>query len=158
VPAALRLAVLAPMASALAGCAALPPAAEDAVDIEHVSAVDRAARNQGNQVLWLHYPRRSVEDTSSFIVTVVSTAPGLNAEEMEARVTVPMERALARVPKVTSVRSRTENSEVYVEVRLPRRTDDEARRAVQSALSPVRAQLPANASGPVVASTIEPRL
>lgn len=156
--AALRLAVLAPVASALAGCAALPAASDDAVDSAYVSAVDRAARNQGHQVVWLHYPRRTDDNTSHFVVTVVSTAPGLSAEEMEARVTVPMERALVRVPKASSVRSRTEYGQVYFEVRLPGRTDDEARRTVQSALSPVRAELPATASGPVIASTIEPRL
>jgi hypothetical protein len=152
-----RLAVLAPVICALAGCAARPPA-EDAVDSEYVSAVDRAARSQGNQVVWLHYPKRSVDDASLFIITVATTAPGLNAEEMEARVTVPMERALVRVPGVSSVRSRTHDSAVYFEVRVPGRTDDEARRAVQSALGPVRAQLPADAAGPVVASTIEPKL
>jgi hypothetical protein len=51
-------AIAAALALPLAGCAGLPDRPADVVDTEQVSAIERAARASGNQVIWLRYPTR----------------------------------------------------------------------------------------------------
>src|SRR5262245_13376304 len=46
-------------------------------------------------------------DISGQTVQVITTYPGRAAEEVERQITVPLELAMANVPKVTSIRSAT---------------------------------------------------
>ncbi len=60
----LRGALLGLLGLLCSGCAALDRwTADEVVDTERVSAIERAARSQGNQVIWLRYPTKPADET-----------------------------------------------------------------------------------------------
>jgi hypothetical protein len=154
----MRLALPALLIGLSVGCAALPDGPGQVADTERVAAIERAARHQGNQVIWLRYPTRSPDDLSRVTITVTTAVHGLSVDEVEARVTVPIESLVAAMPKTSSVRSRTTASDSYVEVSVRDATSDEAKRAVESALGSVQRRLPTEAARPMVGTTKTPLL
>lgn len=152
-----RLTALASVAALGAGCAALPDRPEDVVDGERVAAIDRTARSQGNQVIWLRYPTRPSEEPA-VIVTVTTTISRRMPEVVEVQVTVPIEGRLIKLPGVKAIRTRTGEAESYIEVTLAGVSAAAAADAVRAALASVQPQLPAEASAPLVGTIAAPRL
>ncbi len=153
----MRLALLAVLAMLGAGCAGLPERPRDVVDTASVSAVESAARNQGNQVIWLRYPTRSSEE-AIVIVTVTTTIPRRSPEEVEAQVTIPLERRLAKLAGVQAVRSRSDESQSYFEVTMAGIRSTAAMEAVRTAVAAVRPALPAEAADPRISTVPTPTM
>jgi len=85
------------------------------------------------------------------IVEVQTEAPGLSTEEVESLITVPLEIAVAGVPDLTTVRSKSVLGLSSVTILFKRGTDViRARQLVQERVGQVQARLPAAARAPVM--------
>ncbi len=145
------------LAGLAGGCATLASSnGPDVVDSAHVSAVEQAARDQGNQVIWVNAPTRP-PDLLTVVVTVTTLVPKRTPEDVETQVTVPIERALRNVPQVRRIASQTRADSSYVEVTVFGTDRAKAEATVKAALVGVRAQLPAEATAPIVSSTDMPK-
>lgn len=56
-------------------------------------------------IAWIRLPIDAFPDVTNIQVMVLSKAPGLSAEEVEGRITYPIEQHMGGLPKVTLVRS-----------------------------------------------------
>jgi CzcA family heavy metal efflux pump len=85
------------------------------------------------------------------LVEIQTEAPGLSTPEVESLVSVPIESALAGVPGVKTIRSKSVLGLSSVVLILDGSADRmEARQHVQERLGPIAAQLPASARPPVM--------
>ncbi len=90
-------------------------------------------------------------------VDVQTTADGLSPEEVEARITLPIEAAVNGLPGVDTVRSSSKVGLSMVQVVFDQNADiEKARQAVAERLQPVRSALPANASAPEISPLVSP--
>lgn len=90
-------------------------------------------------------------------VDVQTTADGLSPEEVEARITLPIEAAVNGLPGVDTVRSSSKVGLSMVQVVFDQNADIEtARQAVAERLQPIRGELPANASAPEISPLVSP--
>ncbi len=152
-----RCSALLVLAALTSGCATLASrAGPDVVDSAQVSAVEQAARDQGNQVIWINAPMRP-PDLLTVVVTVTTLVPKRMPEDVETQVTVPIERALRNVPQVKRIVSRSDEDRSYFEVTVFGTDRVKAEAAVKAALVGVRARLPAEATAPLVSSTDMPK-
>lgn len=91
-------------------------------------------------------------DLTNVQVQVVTGAPGLAAEEVEARITVPLERAIGGVPGMTDLRSLSRAGVSSVTVVFEDHTDLwHARQLVKERLDAAREQIPSTAGVPEIA-------
>lgn len=145
------------LAGLASGCATLASSnGPDVVDTVQVNAVEQAARNQGNQVIWINAPTRP-PDLLTVVVTVTTLVPKRSPEDVETQVTVPIERALAKVPGWRRIVSQTREDRSYFEVTLFGTDRAKAEATVKAALIGVRARLPAEATAPLVSATDMPK-
>lgn len=90
-------------------------------------------------------------------VDVQTTADGLSPEEVEARITLPIEAAVNGLPGVDTVRSSSKVGLSMVQVVFDQNADiEKARQAVAERLQPIRGELPTNASGPEISPLVSP--
>jgi nickel/cobalt tolerance cation efflux system protein len=90
-------------------------------------------------------------------VDVQTTADGLSPEEVEARITLPIEAAVNGLPGVDTVRSSSKVGLSMVQVVFDQNADlEKARQAVAERLQPIRGELPANASAPEISPLVSP--
>ena len=90
-------------------------------------------------------------------VDVQTTADGLSPEEVEARITLPIESAVNGIAGVQTVRSSSKAGLSMVQVVFNQDADTyRARQSVAERLQQVRAQLPANASAPELSPLVSP--
>jgi nickel/cobalt tolerance cation efflux system protein len=90
-------------------------------------------------------------------VDVQTTANGLSPEEVEARITLPIEAAVNGLPGVDTVRSSSKVGLSMVQVVFDQNADiEKARQAVAERLQPIRGELPANASAPEISPLVSP--
>ncbi|MBL1258346.1 efflux RND transporter permease subunit [Methylocystis sp. Sn-Cys] len=99
-------------------------------------------------VSYLRLPIDAFPDVAPVQVLVAMRAPGLTPEELEARVTAPIEIAAKGIPSLTHMRSTTRYSIALITFEFAEGTDIYwARAQVNERLSQVQDQLPAGASG-----------
>ena len=90
-------------------------------------------------------------------VDVQTTADGLAPEEVEQRITVPIESAINGLPGVETVRSSTKVGLTMVQVVFAQKADiNRARQSVAERLQQIEAELPANASAPAISPLVSP--
>jgi len=90
-------------------------------------------------------------------VDVQTTADGLSPEEVEARITLPIEAAVNGLPGVDTVRSSSKVGLSIVQVVFRQDADiEKARQAVAERLQPIRGDLPATASAPEISPLVSP--
>jgi len=90
-------------------------------------------------------------------VDVQTTAEGLSPEDVEARITLPIEAAVNGLPGVDTVRSSSKAGLSMVQVVFDQNADiEKARQAVAERLQPIRAELPAHASAPEISPLTSP--
>mgnify|MGYP001806231443 FL=1 len=90
-------------------------------------------------------------------VDVQTTADGLAPEEVEQRITVPIESAVNGLPGVETVRSSSKVGLSMVQVIFDQNADiNRARQSVAERLQQIEAELPANASAPVISPLVSP--
>jgi len=90
-------------------------------------------------------------------VDVQTTTDGLSPEEVEARITLPIEAAVNGLPGVDTVRSSSKVGLSMVQVVFDQNADiEKARQAVAERLLPIRTELPANASAPEISPLVSP--
>ncbi len=90
-------------------------------------------------------------------VDVQTTADGLSPEEVEARITLPIEAAVNGLPGVDTVRSSSKVGLSMVQVVFDQNADiEKGRQAVAERLQPIRGELPANASAPEISPLVSP--
>ena len=90
-------------------------------------------------------------------VDVQTTADGLSPEDVEARITLPIETAVNGLPGVDTVRSSSKVGLSMVQVVFDQNADiEKARQAVAERLQPIRGELPANASAPEISPLVSP--
>ena len=90
-------------------------------------------------------------------VDVQTTADGLSPEEVEARITLPIEAAVNGLPGVDTVRSSSKVGLSMVQVVFHQDADiEKARQAVAERLQPIRSDLPATASAPEISPLVSP--
>jgi nickel/cobalt tolerance cation efflux system protein len=90
-------------------------------------------------------------------VDVQTTADGLSPEEVEARITLPIEAAVNGLPGVDTVRSSSKVGLSMVQVVFRQDADiEKARQAVAERLQPIRGDLPATASAPEISPLVSP--
>ncbi len=88
-------------------------------------------------------------------VEVQTEAPGLSSEEVEALVTTPLEAALAGIPGMSAIRSRSVLGLSSIVMLFPTGTDlMEARTLVQERIARAAPRLPTVASAPVLLSPL----
>ncbi len=93
-------------------------------------------------------PIDAFPDVSSTQVKLILKAPGMTPEEVEARVTQPIETELLGIPKQTVLRSVSKNALVDVTVDFEEGTDIYwARQQVAERFGNVKGDLPANVTG-----------
>ncbi|MCA1979037.1 MAG: CusA/CzcA family heavy metal efflux RND transporter [Thiobacillus sp.] len=93
-------------------------------------------------------PIDAFPDVSSTQVKLILKAPGMTPEEVEARVTQPIETELLGIPKQTILRSLSKNALVDITVDFEEGTDIYwARQQVAERFANVKGDLPANVSG-----------
>jgi cobalt-zinc-cadmium resistance protein CzcA len=91
-------------------------------------------------------------DLTNVQVQVVTGAPGLAAEEVEGRITIPLERAIGGVPGMTDLRSLSRSGVSSVTVVFEDGTDLwHARQLVKERLDAAREAIPADAGVPEIA-------
>ena len=90
-------------------------------------------------------------------VDVQITADGLSPEEVETRITLPVESALNGIAGVETVRSSSKAGLSMVQVVFDQNADiDRARQSVSERMQQVEAQLPANAAAPEISPLVSP--
>ena len=90
-------------------------------------------------------------------VDVQTTAAGLAPEEVERRITMPIESAVNGLPGVETVRSSSKVGLSMVQVVFAQNADiNRARQAVAERLQPIEAELPASASAPAISPLVSP--
>ncbi len=90
-------------------------------------------------------------------VDVQTTADGLAPEEVEQRITVPIESAVNGLPGVVTVRSSSKVGLSMVQVVFAQNADiNRARQSVAERLQQIEAELPANASAPAISPLVSP--
>ena len=90
-------------------------------------------------------------------VDVQTTADGLAPEEVEQRITVPIESAVNGLPGVETVRSSSKVGLSMVQVVFDQNADiNRARQSVAERLQQIEAELPANASAPAISPLVSP--
>lgn len=90
-------------------------------------------------------------------VDVQTTADGLAPEEVEQRITVPIESAINGLPGVETVRSSSKVGLSMVQVVFGQKADiNRARQSVAERLQQIEAELPANASAPAISPLVSP--
>lgn len=90
-------------------------------------------------------------------VDVQTTADGLAPEEVERRITVPIESAVNGLPGVETVRSSSKVGLSMVQVVFAQNADiNRARQSVAERLQQIEAELPANASAPAISPLVSP--
>ena len=90
-------------------------------------------------------------------VDVQTTADGLAPEEVEQRITVPIESAINGLPGVETVRSSSKVGLSMVQVVFAHKADiNRARQSVAERLQQIEAELPANASAPAISPLVSP--
>ncbi|MFN5222189.1 MAG: efflux RND transporter permease subunit [Cyanobacteriota bacterium] len=90
-------------------------------------------------------------------VDVQTSADGLSPEEVEARITLPIEAAVNGLPGVDTVRSSSKVGLSMVQVVFHQDADiEKARQAVAERLQPIRGELPATASAPEISPLVSP--
>ncbi len=90
-------------------------------------------------------------------VDVQTTADGLAPEEVEQRITVPIESAVNGLPGVETVRSSSKVGLSMVQVVFAQNADiNRARQSVAERLQQIEAELPANASAPAISPLVSP--
>jgi len=93
-------------------------------------------------------PIDAFPDVSSTQVKLILKAPGMTPEEVEARVTQPIETELLGIPKQTVLRSLSKNALVDITVDFEEGTDIYwARQQVAERFNNVKGDLPGNVSG-----------
>jgi heavy metal efflux system protein len=99
-------------------------------------------------VAWLRLPIDAFPDVSGTQVKVIIKAPGLTPEEVEARITVPMEQELLGIPKQKMLRSTSKYALADVTIDFEDGTDLYwARQQVSERLGNVVKDLPPGAEG-----------
>src|SRR5215211_8151595 len=97
---------------------------------------------------YLRLPIDAFPDVSPTQVLISMRAPGLTPEELEARVTAPVERAVQGIPKLVQMRSTTRYSTTLMTFEFAEGTDIYwARVQVNERLSGVAEQMPPGVSG-----------
>lgn len=90
-------------------------------------------------------------------VDVQTTADGLAPEEVERRITVPIESAVHGLPGVETVRSSSKVGLSMVQVVFDQNADiNRARQSVAERLQQIEAELPATASAPAISPLVSP--
>ena len=90
-------------------------------------------------------------------VDVQTSADGLAPEEVEQRITVPIESAVNGLPGVETVRSSSKVGLSMVQVVFAQNADiNRARQSVAERLQQIEAELPANASAPAISPLVSP--
>ena len=90
-------------------------------------------------------------------VDVQTTADGLSPEEVEARITLPIEAAVNGLPGVDTVRSSSKVGLSMVQVVFDQNADiEKARQAVAERLQPIRTELPANTTTLEISPLVSP--
>jgi nickel/cobalt tolerance cation efflux system protein len=90
-------------------------------------------------------------------VDVQTTADGLAPEEVEQRITVPIESAVNGLPGVETVRSSSKVGLSMVQVVFDQNADiNRARQSVAERLQQIEAELPGNASSPAISPLVSP--
>ncbi|MCP9828993.1 efflux RND transporter permease subunit [Synechococcus sp. Lug-A] len=90
-------------------------------------------------------------------VDVQTTADGLAPEEVERRITVPIESAVNGLPGVETVRSSSKVGLSMVQVVFAQNADiNRARQSVAERLQQIEAELPVNASAPAISPLVSP--
>ncbi len=90
-------------------------------------------------------------------VDVQTSADGLAPEEVERRITVPIESAVHGLPGVETVRSSSKVGLSMVQVVFDQNADiNRARQSVAERLQQIAAELPANASAPAISPLVSP--
>jgi multidrug efflux pump subunit AcrB len=83
-------------------------------------------------------------------VTVATTLPLATAEAVESTVTVPLEAARCSQGGFNSMRSRSAESQSYIEVYVYRSTSEMSLRRIASVVQGARTSLPREAHAPIV--------
>src|SRR6478672_6445157 len=97
---------------------------------------------------YLKLPIDAFPDVAPVQVLVSMRAPGLTPEELESRVTAPIEIAMRGIPNLAAMRSTTRYSVALITLAFPDGTDIFwARAQVNERLQDVRDQLPASTDG-----------
>ena len=97
---------------------------------------------------WQRLPIDAFPDVSGTQVKLIIKAPGLTPEEVESRITVPIEQELLGIPAAKMLRSTSKYALADITLDFEDRTDVYwARQQVSERLAGVMASLPANASG-----------
>ena len=90
-------------------------------------------------------------------VDVQTSADGLSPEEVEARITLPIESAMNGLPGVTTVRSSSRVGLSMVQVVFDQNAHiEQARQAVAERLQPINDELPDGASAPQISPLVSP--
>ena len=93
-------------------------------------------------------PIDAFPDVSTTQVKLILKAPGMTPEEVEARITQPVETELLGIPQQTILRSQSKNALVDITVDFEEGTDIYwARQQVSERFANVKGDLPANVSG-----------
>lgn len=97
---------------------------------------------------WQRLPIDAFPDVSGTQVKLIIKAPGLTPEEVESRITVPIEQELLGIPQQKMLRSTSKYALADITLDFEDRTDVYwARQQVSERLAGVMGSLPANASG-----------
>ena len=105
----------------------------------------------GGFVAYQHMPKDIYPDLNAPLVNVITTCPGMAAEDVERLITFPLESLMSGTPHVTRVRSESTTGESVVTVEFDWGTDIYlARQIVAGKLEIVAEQLPLGASRPTM--------
>ncbi|HET8869265.1 MAG TPA: efflux RND transporter permease subunit, partial [Aquabacterium sp.] len=97
---------------------------------------------------WRGLPIDAFPDVSGTQVKLIIKAPGLTPEEVESRITVPIEQELLGIPQQKMLRSTSKYALADITLDFEDRTDVYwARQQVSERLAGVMSSLPANATG-----------
>ena len=102
-------------------------------------------------VAYQRLPKDIYPDLNAPLVNIITTCPGMAAEDVERLITFPLESLMSGTPQVTRVRSESTTGESVVTVEFDWGMDIYlARQIVSGKLDIVAEQLPAGASDPVL--------
>ena len=97
---------------------------------------------------WMGLPIDAFPDVSSTQVKLILKAPGMTPEEVETRITIPIEQEVLGIPKQKSLRSTSKYGLADITLDFEDGTDVYwARQQVSERLAGVMADLPPTASG-----------
>jgi len=102
-------------------------------------------------VVYQRMPKDIYPDLNAPLVNIITSCPGMAAEEVERMITFPLESLMNGTPHVTRVRSESTTGESVVTVEFDWNTDIYlARQIVAGKLEMVAEQLPVGASRPIL--------